>query len=153
MTRTFKGRVIAEGEWKGKCVVSTQGFNTLASSRNSLIKGSDNLVVSDRGNPDLYNMNVTGLALCIPKTIGSTTGGLILQTACSLNINPAAILFSEHIDSLAASGIVLSRIWENSTIIAVDQLGKDFIDYVKTGMNIEIMTDGTVIVTGEPQHG
>jgi len=38
-----------------------------------------------------------------------------------MNTNPAAMLFSEHIDSMAASGIVLARIWENSRIIAIDQ--------------------------------
>lgn len=61
--------------------------------------------------------------MCLPITIGSTTGGLVIQTICAMKINPAAFLFSEHIDSLAASGIVLAKIWENSDVIAIDQLG------------------------------
>lgn len=148
MARTFKGRVIAKGEWKGKCVVTTRGFNTLASYKKSLLAGGDKVFVSDQDNPDIYNKNITDIALCLPRTIGSTTGGLVLQTVCSMNINPAAMLFSEHIDSLAASGIVLARIWENSSMIAIDQLGKEFLDYVKTDMVIEISEDGTVIVNG-----
>ena len=146
MGKTFKGRVIANGEWKGKCVVTTRGFNTLASYKKSLLAGSDKVFVSDQDNRDIYNKNITDIALCLPRTIGSTTGGLVLQTVCSMNINPAAMLFSEHIDSLAASGIMLAKIWENSNMIAIDQLGKDFLDYVKTDMIIEIKHDGTVIV-------
>jgi predicted aconitase with swiveling domain len=148
MAGTFKGRVIAPGEWKGKCVVTKQGFNTLASFRKSALAEAKNVIVSDQGNPDIYKKNITGIALCLPQTIGSTTGGLVLQTVCAMNINPAAMLFSEHIDSLAASGIILAKIWENSSIIAIDQLGKEFLDYVKTDMTVEIREDGTVIVEG-----
>jgi predicted aconitase with swiveling domain len=63
-----------------------------------------------------------------------------------MKINPSAFLFSEHIDSLAASGIVLARIWEGSDVIAIDQLGDEFINTVKTGDKIQINNDGTVIV-------
>lgn len=146
MAKTFKGRVITGGEWKGKCVVTTRGFNTLASYKKSLLAGGNKVLVSDQDNPDIYNKNITGVALCLPRTIGSTTGGLVLQTVCSMNINPAAMLFSEHVDSLAASGIVLAKTWENSSMIAIDQLGKEFLDYVKTDMVIEIRQDGTVVV-------
>ncbi|MGI6702250.1 MAG: aconitase X swivel domain-containing protein [Christensenellales bacterium] len=145
--KTFKGRVIAGGEWKGKCVVTKQGFNTLASFKKSVLAGANEVIVSDQNNPDIYNLNITGVALCLPKTIGSTTGGLVLQTVCALGLNPKAMLFSEHIDSLAASGIVLAKNWENSDIIAIDGLGQEFLDYVKTDMTVEIKSDGTVIVT------
>jgi len=144
--KTFKGRLISGGDWKGECVVSKYGFNTLASFKKSVLEGSSNVIVSDQNNPDLYNKNITGIALCLPQTIGSTTGGLILQTVCSMKLNPAAMLFSEHIDSLAASGIVLAKVWENSDIIAIDQLGKEFLEYVKSGMTVEIKKDGTVNV-------
>ena len=82
----------------------------------------------------------------MPKTIGSTTGGLVIQTICSMGINPSAMLFSESIDSLAASGIILARNWENSSIIAIDRLGDKFLKYVSTGDTITINADGTVIV-------
>ncbi|MBR2112098.1 MAG: DUF126 domain-containing protein, partial [Helicobacter sp.] len=37
-------------------------------------------------------------ALCLPQTIGSTTGGLVLYCACALKKNPACMLFANHID-------------------------------------------------------
>lgn len=61
-----------------------------------------------------------------------------------MGINPAAFLFSAHIDSLAGSGIVLARVWENSPVIAIDELGDDFLAAVKTGDKVEITEDGTV---------
>ena len=63
-----------------------------------------------------------------------------------MGIAPACFLFSESIDSLAASGIVLARIWEDSKVIAIDRLGQEFLDFVKTGDKIEVKEDGTVIV-------
>ena len=104
------------------------------------------MIVSDQNNKDIYGLNITGKALCLPITIGSTTGGLVIQTICSMKINPAAFLFSEHIDSLAASGIVLAKIWENSDVICIDQLGDEFLQTVNTGDSIEIHEDGTVII-------
>ena len=77
-------------------------------------------------------------------TIGSTTGGLVIQTVCAMKIAPACFLFSEHGDSLAASGIVLARVWEGSNVIAVDQLGEEFLNTVKTGDTLEVLEDGTV---------
>jgi predicted aconitase with swiveling domain len=146
MSKTFKGRVIAGGDWKGVCAVSKGGFNTLASFKKSVLDGDDKVLVSDQNNADLFGKNITGTALCLPQTIGSTTGGLILQTVCSMGLNPKAMLFSEHIDSLAASGIVLAKVWENSDIIAIDQLGPDFLAYAETGKAVEIKSDGTVIL-------
>ena len=90
--------------------------------------------------------NITNKILCLPMTIGSTTGGLVIQTVCSMHINPRAFLFSEPIDSLAASGIVLSKVWQNSDIICIDCLGKEFLDTVKQNDKIEIKEDGTVII-------
>jgi len=144
--KEFKGRVLAAGNFKGEAVVSHQGVNTLASFQKAALANKKRLVVSDQNNPDIFNLDVTGKALCLPITIGSTTGGLVIQTICSMKINPACFLFSEHIDSLAASGIVLARVWENSDVICIDELGKDFLDTVKTGGEIEVKEDGTVIV-------
>ena len=146
MKKTFNGRVIAKGNWKGEAVVSHQGVNTLATFQKSALKNAKEIIVSDQNNPDIFNKNITGKALCLPKTIGSTTGGMIIQTICSMKINPSAFLFSEHIDSLAASGIVLARNWENSDIIAIDQLGEEFLSTVKSGDQIEIKEDGSVTI-------
>lgn len=144
--KEFKGRVVAGGAWKGEAIVSHQGLNTLASCQKSALKGSKNIVVSDQNNKDLFGKDITNKALCLPITIGSTTGGLVIQTVCQMGIAPAAFLFSEHIDSLAASGIVLARIWENSNVIAIDQLGEEFLNTVKSGDQIEIKEDGTVVI-------
>lgn len=144
--KEFKGRVLAEGYYKGEAVVSNYGLNTLATFQSSAIKGSKKVIASDQNNPDLYGKNITGIALCLPQTIGSTTGGMVLQVICSMKTNPACLLFSETIDSLAAAGTVLAKVWEGSNIIVIDRLGKDFLDAVKTGDQVEVKEDGTVTV-------
>lgn len=147
--KEFKGRVINGGCYKGEAVVSHQGVNTLATFQSSALAHANHVTVADQNNPDIYQKNITGKALCLPQTIGSTTGGMVLQVICSMGINPACLLFSEHIDSLAGAGVILSVVWENSDIIAIDQLGQEFLDTVKTGDIIEVTEDGTVrIVQG-----
>ena len=60
---------------------------------------------------------------------------------------PACLLFSNHIDSLAAAGAVLADVWvEDITMPVVDCLGDEFLNYVKDGMTITIEEDGTVCV-------
>ncbi len=147
--KTFKGRVLAGGSWKGEAVVSHQGVNTLATFQKSALKNAKEVIASDQNNADIFGKNITGKALCLPITIGSTTGGLVIQTICAMNINPSAFLFSEHIDSLAASGIVLAKVWEDSNVIAIDQLGEDFLQSVKTGDILEITEDGAVTIITE----
>lgn len=144
--KEFKGRVIAGGNWEGEAVVSTQGFNTLASYQSSALSGKSEAVIGDQNNKDLYGKSVTGKALCLPITIGSTTGGLVIQTICQMGISPACYLFSEHIDSLAASGIVLARVWEKSDVICIDKLGDEFLKTVKTGDKLKVSDDGTVTI-------
>lgn len=144
--KTFKGRVLAKGNWTGEAIVSRQGVNTLATFQSSALKNAKQVIASDQNNADIFNKNITDKALCLPITIGSTTGGLVIQTICAMGINPAAFLFSEHIDSLAASGIVLARIWEDSKVIAIDKLGKEFLQTVQTGDTLQITEDGTVTI-------
>lgn len=144
--KEFKGRVLAKGNYHGKVIVSHQGVNTLATFQKSALMNKKCVIASDQNNPDIYNKNITGIALALPKTIGSTTGGMVLEVICSMGINPAALLFSEHIDSLAGAGIVLSTVWENSNIIAIDNLGEDFLKEIKTDDTIVVKDDGTVII-------
>lgn len=63
-----------------------------------------------------------------------------------MGINPSALLFSEEIDSLAASGVILAKNWENSKIIAIDKLGPEILNEIKTGDKIKVTEDGTVTV-------
>lgn len=145
--KEFKGRVLFKGTYKGEAVVSHHGLNTLASFQNSaLLPTSKKIIVGDQNNPDLYKRNITGKALCLPTTIGSTTGGMVIQTVAVRDLAPKAWLFSETIDPLAASGIILSNVWNDVGLIAIDQLGDEFLNTVKTGGQIEIKDDGTVIV-------
>lgn len=144
--KEFKGRVLAEGSYTGKCVVSRYGLNTLATFQSSAIKKAKKVIASDQNNPDLYGKNITGVALILPQTIGSTTGGMVLQVICSMKINPACLLFSESIDSLAAAGTVLATVWEHSDMIVIDRLGKEILEAAKTGDEVEVKPDGTVII-------
>ena len=144
--KVFKGRVICKGNYEGECVVSRQGLNTLATFQKSALKNAKQVIGSDQNNPDVYGKNLTGIALILPQTIGSTTGGLVIQTICQMGINPAAMLFSGEIDSLAASGVILAKNWENSPIIAIDKLGDEILTAIKTGDRIKVTEDGTVSV-------
>ncbi len=144
--KQFKGRVLSGGTYKGKAIVSKQGVNTLATFQKSALAKKKRVIVADQNNPDIYLKDITGIALCLPKTIGSTTGGMVLEVICSMKSNPACLLFSEHIDSLAGAGVVLSTVWENSKMIAIDNLGSEFLNSVKSGDAIEVKEDGTVII-------
>ena len=145
--KEFKGRVLFPGTFKGEAVVSHQGLNTLASFQTSaLLPTSKKIIGGDQNNPDLYKKNITNKALCLPQTIGSTTGGMVIQTVAVRNLAPKVWLFSESIDPLAASGIILSNVWNDVGLIAIDRLGEEFLSTVKTGDQIEVKEDGTVII-------
>ena len=145
--KEFKGRVIAPGTVTASALVSRGGLNTLASFQGALQFGDKKATCGDQNNPDLYNKEMAGKALCLPQTIGSTTGGLVLYAACSMNRMPACMLFSKPIDSLAAAGSILASVWlDGIEMPVVDSLGEEFLDYVKEGMTITIKDDGIVVV-------
>ena len=90
---------------------------------------------------------MAGKALCLPQTIGSTTGGLVLYCACAMDRQPACMLFANPIDSLAAAGAILADVWlQPGKMPVVDSLGEEFLSYVKDGMTVTIGPDGTVTV-------
>ena len=145
--KTFKGRIVAPGTVSAKAVVSHEGLNTLASFQKALQFGDKNATCGDQNNKDLFGKQMAGKALCLPQTIGSTTGGLVLYCACSMHRQPACMLFSKPIDSLAAAGAVLSSVWlDDVTMPVIDSLGEDFLSYVKDDMTITVKDDGTVEV-------
>ena len=145
--KEFTGRVVASGTCKAEALVSHGGLNTLASFQKALQFGDKKATCGDQNNPDLYGKQMAGKALCLPMTIGSTTGGLVLYCACSMHRQPACMLFSNPIDSLAAAGAVLADVWlEDVSMPVVDSLGQEFLDYVKDGMTITVEPDGKVIV-------
>ena len=145
--RQFQGRVVTAGEVTAEAVVTKEGFNTLASFQNALQFGDKEVKCGDQNNKDLYGKSLLGKALCLPQTIGSTTGGLVLYCACAMEKNPACMLFSNQIDSLAAAGAVLADVWvDGVSMPVVDSLGDEFLDYVKDGMKITIQANGVVEV-------
>ena len=111
-----------------------------------LMFGDKQVKCGDQNNPDIYKKPMPGKALCLPTTIGSTTGGMVLCTACSMGKQPACMLFSQPIDSPAASGAILGDVWTGAKMPVVDKLGDEFLETVKTGMRVVVKEDGVVEV-------
>ena len=145
--REFKGRVVTPGTASAEAVVSHEGFNTLASFQSALQFGDKLTKCGDQNTVDLYGKPMAGKALCLPQTIGSTTGGLVLYCACAMERQPACMLFANHIDSLAAAGAILADVWlDDVSMPVVDSLGAEFLEYVKDNMTITLKEDGVVVV-------
>ena len=145
--KEFKGRVVAPGTVSAEAVVSHGGFNTLASFQGALQFGDKKATCGDQNNPDLNGKPLAGKAVCLPQTIGSTTGGLVLYCACAMNRQPACMLFSQPIDSLAAAGSILASVWlPDVQRPGVDSVGEEFLASVKDGLAITVKDDGVVVV-------
>jgi predicted aconitase with swiveling domain len=144
--KTFKGRVVVPGAAKAEALVSHGGFNTLASFQKSLMFGDKEAKCSDQNNPGLYGKPMRGKALCLPQTIGSTTGGMVLYCAAEMERQPACLLFAKPIDSLAAAGAILAGVWSQNPMPTIDNLGDEFLAVVQTGNTITVAEDGTVTV-------
>ena len=146
--KSFKGRVVVPStdgkEINAEALVSRRGFNTLASFQKALMFGDKEAHCSDQNNTDIYGKPMAGKALCLPQTIGSTTGGMALFCAASLKRQPACLLFSKSIDSLAAAGAILAGVWTDTPMLTIDSLGDDFLNAVKSGSKIRASCDGTV---------
>ena len=148
--KTFKGRVVVpSGDGKeviSEALVSSRGFNTLASFQKALMFGDKQARCSDQNNGDLYGKPMAGKALCLPQTIGSTTGGMVIFCAASMERQPACLLFSKPIDSLAAAGAILAGVWTDKPMLTIDSLGDEFLAAVKSGSRVKALCDGTVEV-------
>ena len=143
----FKGRIVTPGTVTAEALVTHGGLNTLASFQKALQFGDKKATCGDQNNPDLYGKEMAGKALCLPQTIGSTTGGMVIYCACAMGRQPACMLFSNPIDSLAAAGSILASVWlPEAQMPVVDSLGEEFLNYVKDGMTITVKEDGTVCV-------
>jgi len=145
--KEFKGRIVAPGTVTAEAVVTHAGFNTLASLQGALQFGDKKATCGDQNNPELHGKELAGKALCLPQTIGSTTGGMVIYCACAMGRQPACMLFSNPIDSLAAAGSILASVWlEDAQMPVIDSLGEEFLNTVKTGMTVTVKEDGTVCV-------
>ena len=145
--RQFKGRIVTPGTVTAHAVVTHGGLNTLASFQKALQFGDKKATCGDQNNPDLYGKTMAGKALCLPQTIGSTTGGMVIYCACAMGRQPACMLFSGPIDSLAAAGSILASVWlDGVQMPVIDSLGEEFLNYVQDDMTITVKDDGTVCV-------
>lgn len=148
MRTTFKGRPALPGNVEGPAAVSHAGFNTCATYVDVLISGADSGVCQDHDNPDLFGKDLKDTVLCIPQTIGSSSAATLFMIILERNLAPKAMLFANHIDSLAACGLLMGDNWLEKRIVTVDLLGPKFLDAVATGQNVRVYEDGTIEVDG-----
>ncbi|MGD8533849.1 MAG: DUF126 domain-containing protein [Gammaproteobacteria bacterium] len=147
MATTFKGRPVIPGNLEGEALVSKQPFNTTASYFTNMFAGNtENAPCTDANNEELYEKDLKGAIICTPQTVGSTMGAGAIMGMNLLGVGFKAMLFSSHIDSIAAGGLIMDDIWNGRTVITVDLLGDEFIETVKNGDRIKISEDGTVVV-------
>ena len=147
MAQTFKGRALLPGELKGEALVSKQAFNTSASYLENMFAGrTDSAPCTDAANKELFGKDMAGKILCTTQTVGSTMGAGCIMGMNDLKVGFTAMLFSSHIDSIAAGGLFMDDIWNGRRIFTIDLLGDEFLEAVKTGDPISIHEDGTVEV-------
>ena len=144
---TFHGRPVVPGDLSGKATVSKQPFNTTASYMENVWAGNTkNAPCTDQDNKDLFKKDLAGIILCTSQCIGSSMGGGCFMAVAGLGLAPKALLFSRHIDSVTASGVLMADIWQEKPIITVDLLGEEFLEAVESGDPIAVRADGTVEV-------
>jgi predicted aconitase with swiveling domain len=146
MLFTFRGRPVIPGNASGAAAVSHRGFDTYASFFESIHEPSDAAICADSGNEDLYGRDLAGKIICVPTTIGSTSGGAVWQRLIELGNPPKAMLFASAIDSLAAGGLIVADLWAGRRIVVVDRLGDAFLETVVDGDAITIGEDGMVAI-------
>jgi predicted aconitase with swiveling domain len=147
MATAFKGRVLIPGNIEGEALVSKQAFNTTASYFENMFGGNTTSApCTDANNEELFEKELKGPIICTPQTVGSTMGAGTIMGMNQLGVGFQAMLFSSHIDSIAAGGLTIDAIWNDLKVVTIDLLGDDFINTVKTGDRIKIMEDGSVEV-------
>ena len=144
MTKSFKGRPLLPGKIEESAEVSRVGFSPSASYVEIVFSGSKSGVIKDHDNKDLYDRDIKGKILCVPQSIGSSAGACMMMAAAKTDATPKAMLFANHVDSISACGLIMADNWLDKRIIAVDMLGEEFLNTVKTGDKIKVSEDGTV---------
>ena len=147
MAKTFKGRPLLSGKKEGKAMVSKQPLNLSGSFLKNMFAGeTKSAPCTDAANKELYGKDLNGTIICTPQTIGSTMGAGTIMMLSELGVGPQAFLFSSHIDSISAGGLIMDDIWNGRRVVTVDLLGDEFLEAAKTGDPISIHEDGTVVV-------
>ena len=147
MAKIFKGRPLIPGALDGEALVSKQPFNTTASYFENMFGGNtETAPCTDNNNAELKGKDLMGAIICTPQTVGSTMGAGAIMGVNQLGVGFKAMLFSSHIDSIAAGGLIIDAVWNDRKVITIDLLGDEFMETVKTGDKIKIGEDGTVEV-------
>ena len=147
MAKTFQGRPLLPGNLDGEALASTQPLNTTGSYLENLFGGNTTSApCTDANNKEFYQKELGGAIICTTTTVGSSLGGASLMGVGSLGLGPKAMLFSQHVDSVSIAGLLMDDIWNSRRVIAIDLLGDDFINTVKSGDKISIKEDGSVTV-------
>jgi predicted aconitase with swiveling domain len=147
MAKTFKGRPLIAGELEGEALVSKQPFNTTASYFENMFAGNtETAPCTDTNNPELTGVELKGAIMCTPQTVGSTMGAGAIMGMNEIGVGFKAMLFSSHVDSIAAGGLIIDAVWNDQRVITIDLLGDEFMETVKTGDKLKISADGTVEV-------
>lgn len=145
--KTFKGRPVLPGNLEGEALVSKQPFNLTGSYFENMFAGNtESAPCTDANNPDLYRKDMSGAIMCTSQCVGSTMGAGALMGVSELGVGLKAFLFSAHIDSIAAGGLIIDDVWYNRRVITIDLLGDEFLEAVNTGDPVSIHADGTVEV-------
>ena len=145
--KTFQGRPLLPGKLKGKALVSKLPFNLTGSFLKNMFAGETKTApCTDSANTDLYEKDLKGAIICTPQTVGSTMGAGTIMMLSELGVQQQAWLFSSHIDSISAAGLIMDDVWNGKRVITIDLLGDEFLEAVKTGDPINILEDGTVEV-------
>ncbi len=145
--KTFKGRPILPGNLEGKALVTKQPFNLTASYFENMFGGNtETAPCTDLNNPELVKKDMKDAIMCTSQCIGSTMGAGTIMGVSELGVAFKAFLFSSHIDSIAAGGLIMDDIWNERRVITIDLLGDEFLEAVETGDSIKISEDGTVEV-------
>ena len=147
MAKKFKGRPVIPGNLEGEALVSKQPFNTTASYFENMFAGNtETAPCTDANNKELHNKDLKGAIICTPQTVGSTMGAGAIMGMNLLGVGFKAMLFSSHVDSIAAGGLIMDAVWNDRKVVTIDLLGDEFMETVKTGDPIKISEDGTVQV-------
>ena len=145
--KTFQGRPVLSGNLEGQALVSKQPFNLTGSFLKNMFGGeTESAPCTDSANKALFEKDLKGTIICTPQTVGSTMGAGTIMMLSELGVGPQAFLFSSHIDSISAAGLIMDDVWNNRRVITIDLLGDEFLEAVKTGDPISILENGTVEV-------
>ena len=145
--KTFKGRPILPGTLEGEALVSKMPFNLTGSYFENMFAGNtETAPCTDANNAELFKKDLSGTIICTPQTVGSTMGAGTIMMLSELGVQPQAFLFSSHIDSISAGGLIIDDVWNKKRVVTIDLLGDEFLKAVNTGDPITINEDGTVEV-------